>query len=334
MAIEGFDIQNLLSEQFRVPHSLQLFTPEFNKIAPKLRFKHEDDYLKLDIAEKRIGLPRERVLLEQIEHLPEQSFSPSYKMHITHFIIEGIVVGLLAIGGGYLGKMYCMIQLIKPTHGEIMCPGQHTTVTPGFIDIIQASSPLAQGFLSVLLFLIQIIVILAIKHVYETYKRKHALVPQAPSTAAYLHISDIKHSKTIKLFHISECIERITFDTMPSITQITPMSSVFFQRRIHFTWARPLKIKTMGLETRFSLPQTIAVPKILQDKLVRNSQSLSTDAGTNMVSIMLVTYCSCCSTSKTGYANIFNPHFPKPSEHAIKFHRPMLDDSANISEVA
>ena len=52
-----------------------------------------------------IGIPREWIPLDNIEQLPEHSFTPDYKMHITHFIVEGIIVGIVAIGGEYLVKI-------------------------------------------------------------------------------------------------------------------------------------------------------------------------------------------------------------------------------------
>ena len=100
-----------------------------------------------------------------------------------------------------------MIQLIKPIRSDIVYPTRFPTEQPSVIELIKASSPLAQGFVSVLLFFVQVIMILAIKHTYESYKRRHTLIPKAPSTAGYLHISNIKNSKTVKLFHISECVE-------------------------------------------------------------------------------------------------------------------------------
>ena len=104
---------------------------------------------------------------------------------------------------------------------------------------------------------------------------------------------------------------------MPSVTQITPLATHFSQGKIHLTWAHALKILTMGLSTRFKMPSTITVPRVLHNKLILNSQSVSREVAKNLVSIMLVTYCSCCTTTKTGYSLIFNPHFPIPNELPI-----------------
>ena len=41
---------------------------------------------------------------------------------------------------------------------------------------------------------------------------------------------------------------------------------------------------------------------------------------------MLVTYSSCCATTKTGYAFIFNPHFPKTPELPIEYRKTPEDE--------
>ena len=70
---------------------------------------------------------------------------------------------------------------------------------------------------------------------------------------------------------------------MPLVTQITPLITYFSQSQIHLTWAHPLQISTMGLSTRFDMPSTITVPRVLQDKLILNSQSVSREAAKNLV---------------------------------------------------
>ena len=122
------------------------------------------------------------------------------------FIIEGVLLLLVGLSSAYLLRLYCMIQLIKPVRTDIVFPTYSTTASPSIIELMKASSPLAQGFVSVLLFFVQIVIILFIKYLYERYKRRHTLVPNTPTTAAYLHFTDILTSKTIRLFHINECI--------------------------------------------------------------------------------------------------------------------------------
>ena len=102
-----------------------------------------------------------------------------------------------------------MIQLIKPIQSDIVYPTRLPTEQPSVMELIKPSSPLAQGFVSVLLFFVQVIVILAIKHAYESYKRQHTLIPKTPSTAGCLHISDIKNFfisvNALRELHLVKC---------------------------------------------------------------------------------------------------------------------------------
>ena len=302
-------------------------TPLFDSLAKSLRVRHEEDFLRLDLPRQSLNIPPSRRPLKPVQRpTPSSSaLEPLRKHDYIHYALEIMCFIALIFIGINVWRVYYTVRLIVAAQGSEMFVQEtqdQATVDPYIpSDILtQASSPAGQIFITILFCLVQVVLALVFRALYQRYANRKQLRPTYPCSCLYLVFSDITSSTVLKLINIDECLQRLNLGKMPNITRSETHSSCLpfcSTTTSTLTWSHEVKVKGFGISTTYALPAKVDLKHRLATRLINSSRSNILDTP-QTIAIVLLAICNCpCKGVKRGFAHVHNDHFKLPAEVAI-----------------